>query len=201
MRSIDQNYSGKHGLICLKFEMYVTVGGVPFFFRGPVAGSVHDARLYSQSEEPLFKHNPDEIFLGDLGYIGCAHFLCPFKKSSRQPLTTKKTIFNKNISNIRSRIERYFSFINIFRCFQFCDHNERWLKDAMTIVTNVMYCILANNVQYEVATDVNKDLLRTERLCTCRDVPPLDEYREGLLEFLDGLELQGKKPRKAKRGE
>eukprot|EP00760_Papus_ankaliazontas_P016750 PhM_4_TR16826/c2_g1_i5/m.47910 len=41
-RKVDSNYSGKHGRICFKFEVHVTVGGVPFFFRGPVAGSMHD---------------------------------------------------------------------------------------------------------------------------------------------------------------
>ena len=40
----DATYSGKHHEHCFKVEFWMTLAGVPFFFRGPVNGTIHDAK-------------------------------------------------------------------------------------------------------------------------------------------------------------
>eukprot|EP00760_Papus_ankaliazontas_P016752 PhM_4_TR16826/c2_g7_i2/m.47915 len=147
-------------------------------------------------------HNPSEIFLGDMGYVGCKHILHPYKTYGSRKLTAKQKKFNDNISNIRARVERYFSFLNIFRCFTFCDHEAAWLQNAMTIATNIMYCVLATNPQYEVHAHVNDDMLDLPQPCTCGDeARDAISFRDELLTFTEDWDLKGKKPRNAKRPE
>ena len=53
-------------------EVWLTLAGVLFFFRGPVVGSMHDAKIYKRDTSvrrtPLFTHHQDKMFLVDLGY-------------------------------------------------------------------------------------------------------------------------------------
>ena len=73
----DSTYSGKHRERCFKVEFWLTLAGVPIFFRGPVPGSVHDAKIYKERTTHgafLFDQHEQEMFLADLGYVGCPRY-------------------------------------------------------------------------------------------------------------------------------
>ncbi len=75
----SNNYAPKYKVLAMKVELWTTVTGVPFAWRGPVSGSHHDTEIMQQ---PLpFHHRRNELFLTDLGYVGCMHCLTPFKSN------------------------------------------------------------------------------------------------------------------------
>lgn len=152
--NVDRNYSGKHQTICLKFEVWCTLDGIPFFVRGPVAGRVHDGHLFAhppwwnETKEVLFKHRPDEYVLGDSGYQGKDHCLVPYKKRSGASLSDNEKWFNKRHRLWRSRVERLFSFFDRFRFLQYTEHQEAWLRQALHIVCNIFYLKYSAQPQY-----------------------------------------------------
>lgn len=73
------NYSGKYKFMCRKFEVWCTLQGCPIGFRGPLDGSRHDMAFFGPDDPLPFDHKEDELFLADLGYIGAAHMLTPYK--------------------------------------------------------------------------------------------------------------------------
>jgi len=151
----DANYSGKHKMICFKAEVWCTMNGIPIAFRGVTEGSVHDTRLFKSgrcadgTREHLLDHAKGEYWLADLGYQGCAHCLVPFKHAAGQedlPAAEKK--FNTHHARIRSRIERLFALLDVFRCFTYCEHEAEWLTGAFRIALNALHVILASKPQY-----------------------------------------------------
>ena len=62
------------------------------------------AKIYqSMYRTPVFDHHKDDLFLADLGYIGCAHCLVPYRD-----LTKSQKHLNQSISFIRSPIKAMF---------------------------------------------------------------------------------------------
>ena len=197
-------YSGKHRQHCFKVEVWLTLAGVPFFFRGPVVGSMHDAKIYmstSVHRTPLFTHHEDEMFLADLGYIGCAHCLVPYKKTGCG-LTDDEKRVNERISLIRSRIERRFAHFDKFRFLHGTDHDISWVRDAFQIVSVVTYGLLATQPQYVFDSIINLSLKSTsdegECLCSkgCGVVDGIESCREWLKENIDGVAYEPKKSNK-----
>ena len=144
---VDRTYSGKTRTRCFKIEIHTTMCGVPIFARRCVAGSMHDARLFKEGSK-LYQHYTWETFLVDLGYEGCGHVLTPFKRRRGEQLSADDALFNKKHGLVRSRIERLFSFMDLFRCFWHTEHNEKWLDRAVAIVLNVFYSLFASQPQY-----------------------------------------------------
>ena len=80
-----ENFAGKYRLVCFKMEVWITMLGVPFAFRGPIPGSHHDVVFFGPDAPPLpFKHLKLEMFLADSGYFGYPHMMLPFKKMEQQ---------------------------------------------------------------------------------------------------------------------
>lgn len=140
-QSRDLNFSGKHGEICVKFEVWATMDGIPFWVRGGVPGSWHDARLFDSHRFPFFEHFENELFCADLGYLGLDHCWCPEKAKHGVAMTDDDAKFNQRHSLLRSRIEQLFAWLDVFRVFSFCDHNEEYLHGAVSIATNIFYSI------------------------------------------------------------
>ena len=57
--------------------------GIPFAFRGPFLPTTHDAAIFAWDVLP-FPHGVWELWLGDKGYVGCAHMLHEFKKKNKK---------------------------------------------------------------------------------------------------------------------
>lgn len=105
--SLLQNF--KYKTKCVKFEMYVTMDGVPFAFKGPYIPRTHDAAVFHDGIP--FEHGTDELMLGDKGYIGCAHVMTPFKcrGGDEDDLPVWQGIFNERIHCPRAYIEHCLS--------------------------------------------------------------------------------------------
>ena len=153
-----QENAAKH---CFKVEFWLTLARAPFFFRGPVVGSLHDASISKNTGDHktfLFDHHKNEMFLADLGYIGCDHCLVPYKSSRKKKVSNAEHKVNQRVSLIRSRIERSFSHFDKYRFFWGTDHDLSWLKDALQIVLVVVYGLLADEPQYDLDTTINSAL-------------------------------------------
>ena len=158
-KTVDRNYSGKHKEICLKVEFWVDLAGVPIFCRGAVPGSCHDARLFKEppTGEKLLPHFINEYFLCDSGYEGCPHCITPYKKHPHEELTEEQKYFNDRLALVRSRVERFFSFLDVFRVFTYCEHDESWLTKAAYICLNIFYTLFASHPQYPLVRVQNPD--------------------------------------------
>jgi hypothetical protein len=105
-RTRDETYSGKYRTHVMKFEIWTTLYGVPFFFRGPFPGSHHDTRMCRSGR--FFP----EYLNADLGYVGLPHMVTPFKSTdATKPQATTVKDFDQNIQTVRSRIERTFGWM------------------------------------------------------------------------------------------
>ena len=193
MKTKDATYSGKHREHCFKVEFWLTLSGVPFCFRGPIVGSYHDAKIYKNTlthGTPLFDHHNQELFLADLGYIGCDHCFVPYKAPVRGVLTDKQRHFNNVHSWIRSIIERCFAHFDKFCFFHGTDHDRAWLKSALKIVSVAVYGLLAAEPQYDFDGVINSDLKEIDEssFCWCSKgcgiVDPMHSRREWLTEHI-----------------
>ena len=202
MRKKDATYSGKHREHCFKVEFWLTLAGVPIFFRGPVPGSVHDAKIYKERTTHgtfLFDHH-DEMFLADLGYVDCNHCFVPFKAPRKGCLDEHQDRFNRMHSWIRSRIERCFAHFDKFRFCHGTDHDITWVKDAVQIVSVAVYGLLASEPQYDFGSEINVHLQNIDdsSFCWCSKgcglVKPIDERRDWLKEHIYDVGYVPKKP-------
>jgi hypothetical protein len=105
---------------------------------GLVEGSVHDAKLNRDRGE-LFPHLKFELALTDSGYQGKEHCLVPFKKRVRVELPPDERRFNRHHRVLRSRVERTFAWLDGWRIFTYCDHELKFVDDALAIILN-FYC-------------------------------------------------------------
>ena len=84
-----------------------------------------------------------------MGYFGCDHCVTGYKRQHLMPLDEEEKWFNDRHALIRSRIERLFSFMDIWRIFSYCEHNEVYLERASAIALNVFYIMFASESQYD----------------------------------------------------
>ena len=139
--------------------------------------------------------------MADLGYIGCAHCLVPYKKIGRG-LTKSQKQLNQRISLIRSRIERCFAHFDRFRFFHGTDHDIPWVRDALQIVSVVTYGLLANKPQYDFDSMIYSSLKpksdEDECLCSkgCGIVECTKARRDWLKEHIHNVAYDPKKPGK-----
>lgn len=195
---VDRTYSGKHGARCWKFDVFVTMAGVPFAFRGPVPGSTHDKKLYDLGT--MFEHGEREQVLADLGYVAARHCVVPFKGE----VTEEQRHYNNHHAVVRSRIERFFAYLDVFKVFQGTDLQEANIKRCMTIAVAVMFAILAKDPQYDVESPKEQT---EQKLCLCnstlkhaQEFNP-DEIRERYCAALKDIPCEPKKARKRGRRE
>lgn len=193
---VDRTYSGKHQDRCWKFDVFVTMGGVPFHFRGPVPGAVHDKKLYEYAT--LFEHGEDEEVLADLGYVGARHCIVPFKGEVGE----EQHHYNNHHAVVRSRIERFFAYLNVFKVFRGTDMEEENISRCMTIAIAIMFCLLAKSPQYEVEAPAQ---LAHQKACHCNSTlkhvaqfDP-DKIREAYCAALKDVPCEPKKSRKRSR--
>ena len=98
-----------------------------------------------------FPHYQWERWLGDLGYDTSkqkSHCVTPYKKPRDGTLSDTQLWFNKRHMLARSRVERLFSFLDIFRIFTFCSHELTFLHEAMVLACSTMYLLVGENPQY-----------------------------------------------------
>jgi hypothetical protein len=208
-KKVDRTFSGKHRIHCYKFEVFVSLLGVPLFFRGPVRGSVHDAALFKKNcvgSRPLFHHHKEEMWLGDLGYIGCEHCLVPYKKSSKSKgLDDTQKSYNDRHGLVRSRVERFFKCMREYRVFQETEHHPQFLKDCAALVLNIMYLTTANAPHYnDCEGNINDGLHREIRtkgspgICWCSGgCGVMKSVRQGTLHAeITAMDYNPKKPAK-----
>jgi hypothetical protein len=163
----DQTYSGKHRDHVWKFEVWTTHQGLPVAFRGPVFGSIHDAKVFHGAGEPFF-HFEGELFLADGGYQGCGHCLVPVKKGVRNELTADQRRFNRHHRLLRSRVERTFAWLDKFRIMAMTDHDKDFMGDAMLIILSVTFLTAQRSRKYEDAEDALPSAeARTLTRCWC----------------------------------
>eukprot|EP00760_Papus_ankaliazontas_P036563 PhM_4_TR8344/c3_g2_i3/m.17855 len=162
---IDENYSGKYRVVCFKMEIWTTMQGVPFAFRGPKPGSHHDMRFFD--EDFPFKHLKSEMFLGDAGYFGAPHVLLPFKSTCAGRNVVLGTVgegvnitmmayWNRIHSTVRSRIERFFSWMMAWNIVHYCRRTDDFLEKAMTIIIFV---------EHTLGMDKNRKTSRYGKMC------------------------------------
>jgi hypothetical protein len=178
--SRDRTYSGRHRDHVWKYEIYTTHQGLPFAFRGPVFGSIHDTKLFKSPGEP-FVHAKKELFIADLGYQSCPHCLVHFRKGAKE-LTPLQRGFTRHHRKLRSRIERTFAWLDKFTIMSGTDHDQKFMRHAMTIILNTVFLAEYNAVRYPDAVGV---LPAEERLqcddCWCQSgcgVPPVIDKAE-----------------------
>eukprot|EP00760_Papus_ankaliazontas_P008007 PhM_4_TR13639/c2_g2_i7/m.13171 len=162
---------------------------------------MHDAALY-QGRTPLFVHNKDEMWLGDLGYKGCSHCLVPFKKKQGQDeLPIPQAMYNTRHGLIRSRVERFFRKMRHFRVFKSTEHKMPFIESAAAIVLNVMYLTHARGNEYpNVVGNLNDRLLQGERCLCSEGLDRTVRIHEGTLSpSILQIEYKPRRPAKAKR--
>ena len=124
------------------FQCFICLDGEPFHYTGPCVGRRHDAAdFHTSTMDPacspqyfvgsMFPHHVMECVGGDVGYIGCAHCLTPFKA----PLTAQQDNFNKWWKLPRSRVERWFAHLDRHRFMWFCNREY----DTVSIMFRLMW--------------------------------------------------------------
>lgn len=130
VRGDSRLLNGKYHQKVLKFEVYVTLQGVPFFWRGPYLPTHHDAAIFAGQKPPLnaegetqiggdekkvFVHYAHEYILADQGYVGCSHCVTAPKRNEtgasdivEGTLKTKGDFLKDRIVIVRTRIEHFF---------------------------------------------------------------------------------------------
>ena len=127
---------------CWKFEVITTLNGIPISVRGPVEGSIHDARVFCAGEP--FPHIENEFFLADLGYVGCPHVVHGPKSNSKFASdwgSTTKQFFEKNIGLVRSRVERLFAWIDKHQSTHGSAYGKESAKNMALIIFNLEYLL------------------------------------------------------------
>lgn len=105
-------YSGKHKYHAMKYEVGIhPISGRLVWIGGPVPGSVHDMRLMYLANI-LKGILPQELILGDKGYIGNWNIVTPFKK----PETVEKEEISEFLSSKRWIVEHVLGRFKNFKC-------------------------------------------------------------------------------------
>jgi hypothetical protein len=94
--------------------VYLATDGTPLDYIGPMVGRRNDTRVFKYKVPPFFKrHRKWEIICGDGAFESCCHCAVPFDKVSlAEGNPRSKRRFNKLFSEVRSRIERFFGYLN-----------------------------------------------------------------------------------------
>ena len=116
-------YSGKHKCHVMKVQAFVSPLGLLIHFTKSVPGSIHDFRLFKESDlvalingenekcNKIFKENCTT--LGDSGYQGLSSVIpggvTPVKKPKGRELNEREIAKNKTISKRRIIVENWFS--------------------------------------------------------------------------------------------
>jgi hypothetical protein len=108
-------YSGKKKRHTLKSELAISDKGEIIRVSKVYGGSVHDFEIRKR-ERPF---SPDIIKIADSGYQGLQklekNVLLPFKKSKNNPLTKEKKAFNKELSQLRVKVENKIAELKVFK--------------------------------------------------------------------------------------
>jgi hypothetical protein len=142
----DRAYSGKHGTICVKVEVWTTLDGIPLFVRGGVPGSWHDAKLFTSDSAKIFPHAAWELFLTDGGYVGCDHCLCPYQRKAGLDLNENQSWYNDRHALVRSRVERLFAFLDVFKIMSYCDNDAKFVLGAVTLACSAFFLLVCNRL-------------------------------------------------------
>lgn len=99
----EVNYSGKRRRAGLNIQVLATTEGDVLAVSDPLRGSVHDRQAFAETGwEELLADTPA---IGDLGYRG-THIITPTRKPAHGELSTHDKQHNKELSKIRSAVER-----------------------------------------------------------------------------------------------
>jgi hypothetical protein len=179
-RTRDETYSGKYRTHVMKFEVWTTINGIPFFFRGPFPGSHHDTKMCRSAG--FFPHCEQEYFLADLGYVGLPHMVTPYKNNdARKPTAATIADFDQNIQTVRSRIERTFGWMTKWRSLSRTNHQPRFLRGAMTLACLVTYYELVEDPPMYRTIGCELDFGRVTKCACGMGHDPKDENAVGKL--------------------
>lgn len=99
----DDNFSGKRRRAGLNIQVAADLSGCLLGVSPPMPGAMHDRRAFAETGwEQLFANNH---IIADLGYQG-THAITPRRKPSGGALSDNDKTSNKQISGIRSAVER-----------------------------------------------------------------------------------------------
>lgn len=114
--------------------------------------------------------------------------------------------FNNTLGVVRSRIERLFSFFDLFSFFGGTDYDAENASAAMKIIVAVFYAILASNPQYDRdLDDDNRNVKPNGTVCHCNNTLSHEAsfdpetIRQKYLEIAKEIEYNPKKSRKRSR--
>lgn len=126
-------------------------------------GSVHDAKVLSNSEIWSYMHNqrdekfPDDThILGDKAYPCLPTLITPFKDNGH--LTVEQLRLNYNLSAVRSTIERTFALLKKrWRCMKFLD-----VRSLVWIPRYILACCVLHNICIMQNDILEVELIRPE---------------------------------------
>jgi len=108
-------YSGKKKRFMIKYELCCRLSDRKIvWISGPYVGSNHDITI-ARTSGILNMVRPNEMLLGDKGYIGEEEFLCPIK-AKWENLTEEERDYNSKIAKIRVRVEHAFGKLKRLNC-------------------------------------------------------------------------------------
>ena len=110
-------YQPKYKDTVLKYQLGITFSGEIILFTGPHLGTTPDNEIW----ETTWAHHPFfdwEVWLADLGYVGCEGLLYKYKKAAGQTLTERQIFFNNVHEHVRNRVEQIVAVVKQHRMFE-----------------------------------------------------------------------------------
>ena len=100
----------------LKYQLGITFAGEIILFSGPHLGTTPDNMIWETTWDlhPFFDW---EIWLADLGYVGCEGLLHKYKKPKDRVLSYRQVFFNNVHEHVRNRVEQIVSVIKQHRMY------------------------------------------------------------------------------------
>jgi hypothetical protein len=110
-------YQPKYKDHVLKWQLGITFGGEIILFTGPHLGTTPDCTIWEATwaEHPFFDW---EVWLADLGYVGCEGLLYKYKRDGGVALTDRQQFFNNVHEHVRNRIEQIVGVVKQHRMFE-----------------------------------------------------------------------------------
>ena len=181
-------YNGKYKAKCFKYQLVVDIEGVPVAYSGPHNGATHDSKLWQSTAGVGMRHYANEVFVGDLAYIGQAHILTKlkrgkckhdtpdrqrvFSKANYKALTKKQKkaakslcdsckFYNKFVDHVRGRVEHTNARLKIFSDVRECK-SRRMIRACVPIVIEYVAWRMRGRCIYRDSSDANSPPLQVQ---------------------------------------
>ena len=171
-------YTGKYKAAVYKFELWVTLQGIPFHCRGPFAGSAHDSSIVSRDAEQ-FEHMTWELFLADKAYISKYHLLTEEKRyKSRPPPTEADKLFSGHHRGLRSPVEHAIGRLRRFQILRYTSHAAQFTEMAVKFLVWCEHVVRSSKVPG--MAEFANELLASDPhdLCGCKFSAPVSDRKK-----------------------